>query len=73
MGFTIIGDLQNNFDLSYLLMSNVSIERMRTFLMLTGFTVLLQQLTTFYSFLSNVIIVQELQQKTVLDFRNIRN
>ncbi len=38
MGFTIISDLQNNFDLSYLLMSNVSIERMCTFLMLTGTT-----------------------------------
>ncbi len=36
MGFTIISDLQNNFDLSYLLMSNVSI--VCTFLMLTGTT-----------------------------------
>ncbi len=30
-------DLQNNFDLSYLLMSNVSIERMCKFFMLNRF------------------------------------
>ncbi len=64
IGLTIISDLQNNFDLSYLLMSNVSIERVQSF------TVLLQHLTTFYSFknceiLSNLNLVQKLQQKTV--------
>ncbi len=47
IGLTIISDLQNNFDLSYLLMSNASIERVCKFLMLTGFTVI----TTFNYFL----------------------
>ncbi len=47
MGFTVISDLQNNFDLSLLLMSNVSIESVQIF-NVTGFTVLLQHLTTFY-------------------------
>ncbi len=51
-------------------MSNASIERVCKFLMLTGFTVLLQHLTTFYSFkkceiLSNLNLVQKLQQKPV--------
>ncbi len=43
-----ISDLQNNFNLSHLLMSNVSIERMCKFLKLTGFNVLLQHLITLY-------------------------
>ncbi len=47
IGLTIISDLQNNFDLSHLLMSNASIERVCKFLMLTGFTVI----TTFNYFL----------------------
>ncbi len=48
IGLTIISDLQKFFDFSYLLMSNASIERVCKFFMLTGFTVLLQHLTTFY-------------------------
>ncbi len=56
-------------------MRNVSIESVQI-LMLTGFTVLLQHLTTFYSFknceiLSNLNLVQELQQKSLMHILSI--